>query len=938
MRSDGSRLRPADAKLLHPQLDEVSLRGDAVAAFASAFKRRLTLVCAPAGYGKTTTTAAALDRLGCEAAWYKLDVLDHDPVVFLAAIVRALRTRIPGFGETLLLELEAGSAPDLPAESLAALFVSECEASLPSRHHLVLDDYHEAADSRDLDRMLSYLLANAPTDLHLVVLTRYEPGFPVEKMHLEGELARIDSQLLRFDADQVATVIEQRSGQRHDRAHIARLLTLTEGWPASVVLAGMALTWLDAASLESALADPRLKTDMYSYLAEQVFQREAADVQAFLLRTCCLEHITLELAELLAPAGDAHRHLRHLSSNSVFTFVADRQGAFRYHNLFRDFLRQRVVQDDGERAFHALQLDTAVALEAAGDSRRAVELLLTANSPGAALDVIARAGEAGLERCTTEQLSSWLKRIRPALTDDRPWALVLSGALGGRDGSFGAALSDLRRACGLLEQADDAAGLYEALSITECTEFWADDPEACIETCHRALPLARTDAQRLHTLLSLLSAALDMRMWDEVESASRQAAAFLPHAQPDEIMRAQALRAHAAFYQGDVRSARRAIIVSHHPGQTVGLQSAALNTHGMIEMALGEYDDAARLLREAAETSARHGHAAASYMIRDNIAFLRACTGAVTEGLESLEALCDDDAGAHEPTLLCFTLSHQASVLRRCGRVEASLEPGRRAAQAVPAGRDPYLALNAATNLAFAEGLLGEPRHRELARLTKAAAMARLSFVELKGLLYEGILLFAAGQRRKAVEQLEACLPRQLALGHINLVAQEVGPRADVAAAVLRRNRSNGLGPPLLDALSRHWQFAKVAEQLRRDCPSEVGTWLRYLDERRPLGTPVAGAERRVATRDGRAGRRVAAMGDGGDARDPLAELTRRERQVLELIAEDRTNAEIAQDLFLALPTVKTHITRILRKLGQTTRVGAVLEYHRAIGLIGRSA
>ncbi len=937
MRSDDSRCRPADAKLLHPRLDEASLRDDAVAAFASAFKRRLTLVCAPAGYGKTTTTAAVLDRLGCQAAWYKLDVLDHDPLVFLMAIVRALRSRTPGFGETLLRELEAGSATDLPAESLAALFVSACEASLRSRQHLVLDDYHEAAGSRDLDRMLSYLLANSPADLHFVVLTRYEPSFPVEKMHLEGDLSRIDSQLLRFDADQVATVIQQRSGQRHDPEHITRLLALTEGWPASVVLAGMALTWLDAASLESALADPRLKTDMYSYLAEQVFQREAADVRAFLLRTCCLEHLTLELAELLAPAGDSHRHLRHLSSNRVFTFVADRQGAFRYHTLFREFLRQRVVQDEGERAFHALQVDTAVALEESGDSRRAVELLLAANSPGAALDVIARAGEAGLDRCTTEQLGSWLKRIRPSPTGDRPWALILSGALGARDGGFGAALSDLRRACALLERAGDTAGLYEALSITECTEFWADDPEACIKTCHRALPLAQTDAQRLHTLLSLLSAALDMRTWDEVDSASRQTAAFLPHAQPDEIMRAQALRAHASFYQGDIRSARRTIIVSHHPGQTIGLKSAALNTHGMIEMALGEYDAAARLLREAAETSARHGHAAASYMIRDNIAFLRACTGAVNEGLESLEALCNDDDGAHEPTLLCFALSHEASVLRRCGRVEASLDPCRRAAQAVPVERDPYLALNAATNLAFVEGILGESRHRELAGLARTAATARLSFVELKGHLYDAILLFRAGDRRRAVEKLERCLPRQLALGHINLVAQELGPRADVAAAVLRRNRSNGLGPRLLDALSRHWQFEKVREQLRRDCPSEVGTWLRYLDERGRVGTPVAGAGRRADTRDGLARRRVA-EGEAGDTRDPLAELTRRERQVLELMAEDRTNAEIAGELYLALPTVKTHVTRILRKLGQTTRLGAVLEYHRAIGLIGRSA
>ena len=380
-----------EAKYLRPRLDHVTLRPEARDALAAAFERRLTVVCAPAGYGKTTTTAAALDLCGRQAAWYKLDILDHDPLAFLAAMTRAVQRLHPGFGAALLQELESGPVLDIPPLALAARFCSECDRTLTGPGHLVLDDYHETMDAPAMNEVLGYLLENCPDIIRFVVLTRYEPAFRLEKLRLAGEVARIPRDLLLFDAGQVAEVLHQRSGQRHDPEHVARLLALTEGWPASVVLAGMALEWLDAESLEDALSDPRLRGDVFSYLAEQVFQRQTEEVQRFLLRTCCLDHVNGDLAERLTGERTASRHLHFLARNHVFTFDTSRQGTYRYHNLLRDFLRQRFVQDEGERAFRALQRETAVALEACGDRPGAVELLLDANE----LDLALRRDRAG---------------------------------------------------------------------------------------------------------------------------------------------------------------------------------------------------------------------------------------------------------------------------------------------------------------------------------------------------------------------------------------------------------------------------------------------------------------------------------------------------------------------------------------------------------------
>lgn len=929
MRHDNARQVAIEAKYIRPRHDAASLRPDVEQAFAAALTRRLTVVCAPAGYGKTTAAAAVLERLDCKTSWYKLDLLDHDPLAFLAGLVRAVRRACPGFGDALLLELESGPVQELPAGVLAARFCSECDRLVTDDLHLVLDDYHEAMDAAAMNDVLGYLLENCPATIRFVVLTRYEPAFRLEKLRLEGEVAPIPRDLLLFDAGQVADVLHERSGEDHDPAHIQRLLELTEGWPASVVLAGMALSWLDAASLGVALSDPRLRSDMFSYLAEQVLQRQRPAVQQFLLRTCCPEHVTVELAERLTGTSGASRHLHFLARNHIFTFDTDRAGTYRYHNLLRDFLRQRVVQDQGEAAYHALQLDTATALEACSDRPGAVELLLAANESGLALEVIARGGEAELERRPSEQLRLWVGQLSPALEAGRAWALVVAGVLGARESRFSRALADLRLAGETLDHQNDHRGLYQVLSITEWAEFWSGDSAASMATSARALEYADTDSQRLHTLLSLVSAALDMRRWDTVATASEQAEALLPRARPEEAARAQALQAHAAFYRGDVRAAHRLIAHCNDPRHTASHRAATLNTHGMIDMALGEYGSAAAHLEEAAQAAGDFGHALASYMIEDNIAFLEGSTGSLNSALPRLQALRERD-DVPEPTLFCFAVTHEGSLLRRAGELQASLDSTRLAVRTVPADRDPYLALNAAANLAFTEGLLGASRRDDLERLSAHAKAAGLKFVELKAIMYEAVLAEIADDRSQAIRLLEWGLPRQFKLGHVNLIAQELCPRTELASLVLRRHRSNGLGPSLLEALSRHPDFGHAAEILKGSCPSQVSTWIDHLEAgRRPSAHEDVGAGAAERPRRERAGRVQVSSGTA------FEELTRRERQVLGLMADGGSNEDIASELFIAISTVKTHVTHILRKLGLKSRVAAVLEYQRLAGSTG---
>ena len=195
-------------------------------------------------------------------------------------------------------------------------------------------------------------------------------------------------------------------------------------------------------------------------------------------------------------------------------------------------------------------------------------------------------------------------------------------------------------------------------------------------------------------------------------------------------------------------------------------------------------------------------------------------------------------------------------------------------------------------------------------------------FVELKSLLFAAIVAHVAGDDTEAVTLLEECVPRQLELGHINLIAQELCPRPELASLILRRHKSNGLGPATRGSTEPPLAIpAKSAPTLAELCRLTGAD----MDRPRSLWYAV----RRETRGDGPAKTSRPAPPTATRRPSALDTLTPRERQVLRLMAEDRSNEEIAADLFLSIPTVKTHVNHILRKLGQKKRMGAVLEYQR---------
>ena len=247
---------------------------------------RLTLVSAPAGFGKTTLVGEWVAGCGRPVAWLSLDDGDSDPGRFLAYLVAALQTVAPGIGEGISTVLQSPEPP--PLESTLTALLNDI-TTIPSDVVLVLDDYH-VLDAKPVDDALTFLIEHLPPQVHLVIATREDPSLPLSRLRVRGQLTELRGADLRFTLFEASAFLNQVMALALTGEEIAALDTRTEGWIAGLQLAAISLQGRsDAAGfIESFAGSNRFVLD---YLLEEVLRRQSEPVQAFLLRTSILDRL-----------------------------------------------------------------------------------------------------------------------------------------------------------------------------------------------------------------------------------------------------------------------------------------------------------------------------------------------------------------------------------------------------------------------------------------------------------------------------------------------------------------------------------------------------------------------------------------------------------------------------------------------------------------------
>lgn len=304
------------------------------------FGRKLTLVSAAAGFGKTTLVSEWVMDCGRPVAWLSLDEGDSDPARFLTYLVAALQTVAPQVGQGVLAALQSPQPPS-PEAILTSLLNDMAAVDTPFL--LVLDDYH-SIDAQAVDEALVFLLDGLPPRTHLVIATREDPPLPLARLRARGQLAELRAADLRFGPAEAAAFLNQVMGLNLSAAEVATLETRTEGWIAGLHLAALSMLGrADTASfIETFSGSHRFVLD---YLVEEVLHRQPASVQTFLLRTALLNRLCGPLCDAVLQDASAsgQETLAYLERANLFLVPLDSERRwYRYHHLFGELLRQRL--------------------------------------------------------------------------------------------------------------------------------------------------------------------------------------------------------------------------------------------------------------------------------------------------------------------------------------------------------------------------------------------------------------------------------------------------------------------------------------------------------------------------------------------------------------------------------------------------------------------
>ena len=418
-----------------PNLDLVN-RPRLLERLDSGLRGRLILISAPAGFGKTMLVSHWLQHAKSSPSekhicWLSLDEGDNIPSSFWAYFISALQAAVPQVGEVALTAFQSPQPP--PIETVLISLINDVVGTVSSMV-LVLDDYH-AISTTEIHRAVDFFIEHLPQNLHLVIVTREDPPLSLARLRVRGQLTELRAADLRFTPAETSEFLNQLMTLALTSQDVSALLDRTEGWIAGLRLAALALQHEDDrhSFVDAFTASHRFLTD---YLVDEVLSRQPNRLQAFLRRTSVLHRLCPALCDHVLKETGSQETLRHLEHSNLFLVPLDNERRwYRYHHLFAQFLRLRLLETEprlvSELYQRALEWCTAQGLE-----REALVYALEAQDYPRAAELIEALAAKVLDSEGATPLLGWiaalpesLVRQRPFLCLDYAWALTISGKM-----------------------------------------------------------------------------------------------------------------------------------------------------------------------------------------------------------------------------------------------------------------------------------------------------------------------------------------------------------------------------------------------------------------------------------------------------------------------------------------------------------------------------
>ncbi|MDQ7844451.1 MAG: BTAD domain-containing putative transcriptional regulator [Armatimonadota bacterium] len=447
-----------------------------------ALHRPATIIAADAGFGKSTLVAAYLADEGRPAVWYRLDRGDSDPALFAAHLLHGLRPYLPRQAHAAAV----GGLGHVTDWRVASHLLSVSLHRLRTDVVIVLDDFH-LLDAPQLAEAITRLIETLPARARLALLTRSRPAFPLARWRIEGRLAEIGTEDLRFTAEEVRDLLVGLHGLPLSEASLHLIGARTEGWPAGIVLALHAAITRGPQAVAQSLSTLSGSTrEIYDYLAQEAYERQAPPVQRFLLASAVVAQFSVPLVEALldTPADELRTIVDHLERSHLFIVPLDRERLwYRYHHLFQEFLRQVGAEQDQEwiRDIHRR---AAAWWERAGDVHEAMTHLAAAGETRRAAHLLSANGTDIVSRGHLETIRRWLAALPEPFWHAAPRLYYIRGLAQLIAGTPRQAVRSLQQSRQVLRAAGDVEGETMAVRWLVNAAAW----EGEIDLLSRLLP------------------------------------------------------------------------------------------------------------------------------------------------------------------------------------------------------------------------------------------------------------------------------------------------------------------------------------------------------------------------------------------------------------------------------------------------------------------
>ena len=856
----------------------------------------LTLISAPAGFGKTTLVSewrASNAGRDYPLACLSLENDDNDPARFLTYLVAALGTLKPDLAETALGMLQSPQPPPLLA-FLTGLINDLGELGQPFA--LMLDDYH-VISAKPVHEALGFLLDHLPQHMHLVLLTRADPPLPLARLRARDQLVEIRADDLRFTSSEATAFFNQVMDLALSADDVLALEQRTEGWIAGLQLAALAMQTPRSIERSDDIAGfIAAFTGSHHYVADylvaEVLSRQPELMRSFLLQTSILGRMTSELCDRLTGRSDSQAMLRQLETANLFLVPLDEERHwYRYHHLFADVLNTQLRLAYPDRLV-GLHERAAEWHEQNGYISEAISHALAAGDQLRAARLIENNALAMLMRGEAVTVLTWITSMTP-LVRERPWLAILQSwafTCTGQLDQLEFLLQDAERNLVSPGSTEDSQAMRSHIAAIRALAA-ARRGEA-----QQAIALAREALDRLPESEAIIRGIVIFTLGEASWQTGDLAGARRAFAEASQINRAVgnflagvlALSSIAVLLteQGELHRAAETYqmaveMATRSDGRMMPAAVQACLGLSSLEYEWNELNAAGRSAQQALELGRRWGNPntlAGTYLMRARLQQAQGDTMGAFASLHEAEELARGQ-GVTPPT------SHQVDAFRvRLLLSQANLEAVTRWAQ--------KQALNPNDEISY---------HHQMAYLTLARILIAQNRADMALILLERLLVQveALGQMGRALEV--------LILQSLSLADLGDTPRAlSVLARALTLGQSEGYTRVFLD------EGAPMAKLLRHAgshgvSPKYVAGLLSQFD--REIGITLA-------------------------TQQPLIEpLTERELEVLRLMADGLSNQAIADRLIVALGTIKAHTASLYRKLDVISRTQAVARA-RELGLL----